>query len=556
MAALKGVRSCWSLRIIAGIIILTLLFAVSPTKAFGDRENRTVDFPESSVSIYAGSTLFETAVIQSSTAFPNGSVKAILVGEGGWPDALSATGLAGLLDCPILFSQSSQMPACTMNELTRLNVKDIIVIGGPNVVSDSVLAQLEEMGILWSRVWGQSAYDTQMAVFTEWFDQWDSDLAIVATGTDFVDALSTSPIAFAKRAPVFLVDSTHNLSNGQKIALSRLATKGALRDVLLVGGRNVISDFTVGFLDGISTYAGGSLVHLWGDTLYDTSVAVANWSVKSRILSWNNVAFASAGSPYDALSGAVLQAKSGSVLLLVGDNRSSTIEAAKANRNLISRIRFFGGTSVISERLRMYVGYQLGIPASYIDLSMVCMMQYPELPTGCEAVALSNALTYYGFSLSKYEIADRWLPRSSWDWVTAYQGNPYSWGGGSWNSCCAPAICVAANDYLVAHGSSLRAYNVTGTSFNDLYNYVSQGYPVIVWNTIDMRLPGLSTETRWCDGVPYRLYDGTHTVVLKGFDKSNGTVFIADSISGYVSRNAGSFGWVYSMVGSQAVVIK
>ena len=72
---------------------------------------------------------------------------------------------------------------------------------------------------------------------------------------------------------------------------------------------------------------------------------------------------------------------------------------------------------------------------------------------------------------------------------------------------------------------------------------------------MDMGLPGLSTETRWHDGTPYRLYGGTPTVVLKGFDKNNGTVLVADSISGYVSRDAGSFGWIYSVLGSQAVVI-
>lgn len=555
MAVSKGVSLPGFLRVVAGIVALVLTFAAVPVKALGDQKSRTVIFSGSSVSSYAGLTLFETAVSQSSAAFPNGSATAILVGEGGWPDALPATSLAGLLDCPILFSQSSQLPNCTASELNRLGVSNVIVVGGQNVVSDPVLAQLDEIGVSWSRIWGQTAFDTQMAVFNEWFDQWDADLAIVATGTDFADALSASPIAFAKKAPIFLVDSTHNLSDEQKVALSRLAAKGELRDVLLIGGHNVISGLTKGFLDGISTYVGGSLVHLWGNTLFDTSAAVASWSVTSHILSWDNVAFASGGSPYDALSGAVLQAKTGAALLLVGDDRSSTIEVAKANKNCIRQIRFFGGTSVISERLRMHIGYQLGLPISYVDLSMMCMMQYPELPTGCEAVALSNALTYYGFSLSKYEIVDRWLPRSGWDWVTAYQGNPYSWGGGAWNSCCAPALCIAANNYLGAHGSSLRAYNITGTSFSNLYDYIAQGYPVIVWNTVDMGLPGLSTETRWHDGTPYRLYGGTHTVVLKGFDKNNGTVLVADSISGYVSRDAGSFGWIYSVLGSQAVVI-
>ncbi len=35
-----------------------------------------------------------------------------------------------------------------------------------------------------------------------------------------------------------------------------------------------------------------------------------------------------------------------------------------------------------------------------------CYLQYPELPTGCESVALTNLLNYYGFGLGKTIIAD------------------------------------------------------------------------------------------------------------------------------------------------------
>lgn len=537
-----------------GAVLVFLACILAPIQALG-QEGRTVSFPESLVTTYSGQTLFDTAASQSSVAFPDGSSTVILVGEGGWSDALSATGLAGLLDCPILFTRSTQLPDSTFNEIRRLGASNIVVIGGPNVVADSVLTQIENTGLSTKRIWGESLYDTQMAVFNEWSQEWNTDIAIVATGTDFADALSAAPVAYAKKSPVFLIDSSHDLTDEQKIALSILAKNGQMRDILLVGGRNVISEATTGFLDGIALFSGGECSHLWGNTKYDTSSNVASWSVKSGILSWEHAAFASGGSPYDALSGAALQAKTGSVLLLVGDKSSSTIVAARAHRDAISHIRYFGGTSVISDDLRLYIGYQLGISPSYVDLSMACFMQYPELPTGCEAVALTNALTHYGFSLSKYEIVGRWLPRSSWDWVTAYQGNPYRWGGGAWNSCCAPAICIAANNYLYNQGSSLRAYNITGTSFSQLYDYVAQGYPVVVWNTIDMGLPGPSTETRWYDGKSYRLFSGTHTVVLKGFDKNSGTVLVADSISGSIARDAGSFGWIYATMGAQAVVL-
>ena len=42
-----------------------------------------------------------------------------------------------------------------------------------------------------------------------------------------------------------------------------------------------------------------------------------------------------------------------------------------------------------------------------------CCSQYPELPTGCESVALTNLLNYYGFGLGKTIIADYYLPKGS-----------------------------------------------------------------------------------------------------------------------------------------------
>ena len=52
-----------------------------------------------------------------------------------------------------------------------------------------------------------------------------------------------------------------------------------------------------------------------------------------------------------------------------------------------------------------------------------CYSQYPELPTGCEWVALTNLLNYYGFGLGKTIIADYYLPKgSNGNFVTAFDG--------------------------------------------------------------------------------------------------------------------------------------
>ena len=61
-----------------------------------------------------------------------------------------------------------------------------------------------------------------------------------------------------------------------------------------------------------------------------------------------------------------------------------------------------------------------------------CYSQYPELPTGCESVALTNLLNYYGFGLGKTIIADYYLPKgSNGNFVTAFDGNPRRNSGGA-----------------------------------------------------------------------------------------------------------------------------
>ena len=86
-----------------------------------------------------------------------------------------------------------------------------------------------------------------------------------------------------------------------------------------------------------------------------------------------------------------------------------------------------------------------------------CYLQYPELPTGCESVALTNLLNYYGFGLGKTIIADYYLPKgSNGNFVTAFDGNPRRSSGGLMG-CVAPAITIAGNNFLRAAGSIMQA---------------------------------------------------------------------------------------------------
>ena len=182
-----------------------------------------------------------------------------------------------------------------------------------------------------------------------------------------------------------------------------------------------------------------------------------------------------------------------------------------------------------------------------VELDVPCFWQNPELPTGCESVALTNALRYWGFRPWKTEMADRWMPYGD-DGVYNFIGNPRNWSG--W-IICAPGIANTANAYLWSRGSDMWAVAIKGRSLRSLREYLDRGEPLVVWTTIGMCQPG--SVLWWNSGYPLRT--NNHAVVLCGYDPNTGDYKVADSLAGVVWRNGGSFEWLYNEMGRQAVLI-
>lgn len=187
-----------------------------------------------------------------------------------------------------------------------------------------------------------------------------------------------------------------------------------------------------------------------------------------------------------------------------------------------------------------------------IRLDVPSRLQYPELPTGCESVALTDVLLFMGFELETTEIADVWLPKSDEDFVNAFMGDPRSYEG---HACMAPCIAQTASMYLEAHESPLMVTDRTGATFEELLAVLSGGSPVIVWCTMDMDDPGDAYDVAWQDGREYRLIANTHTVVLSGYDIDEEIVYVSDPLVGTTTYDMETFAVRYYETGAQAVVI-
>ncbi len=100
------------------------------------------------------------------------------------PDAVAVAGLAAARRLPILFANRDSLPAATRDAISNLNIDKALVIGGSQVVSDAVLAELPGG----ERLGGADQYATSQAVVAESVKRGlPTNLMYVADGTRPID---------------------------------------------------------------------------------------------------------------------------------------------------------------------------------------------------------------------------------------------------------------------------------------------------------------------------------------------------------------------------------
>lgn len=201
-------------------------------------------------------------------------------------------------------------------------------------------------------------------------------------------------------------------------------------------------------------------------------------------------------------------------------------------------------------------------PPAYTISDFPCVLQMPELPTGCEITALTMLLNYYDYDVDKVTMATEYLPTLPDD---MYYDEYGVYHGGDLNNhfigdpesvygyvCGTGAIVTAADSYLSDTGSQAEAVDITGSSFDDLYELVADDTPIVVWITIDM-LQRTGIEGWYTDDGSYVEWSqGDHAGVLIGY--SEDTVTIADPINGITEYNRADFESVYMSRGCHSVI--
>ena len=209
----------------------------------------------------AGDSRYTTAVEVSKAAFPETASVVYIATGVTYPDALSAGPAAAFEGGPLLLVKQAEIPAAVAAEIERLQPERIVVVGGTPSVSSAVFEELEDMTEDIDRIAGKNRYETSLKIAQAAFGE--AELAYIATGQKFPDALSAGAAAGVNGAPVVLVDGTaSDLDAGTAALLDGLGVES----VKVLGAKDSVSS---GIYEDLGAIA--STKRIAGANRYETS---------------------------------------------------------------------------------------------------------------------------------------------------------------------------------------------------------------------------------------------------------------------------------------------
>lgn len=290
----------------------------------------TVTQYASAVNRLSGTVRYDTMGAIVEEAYPKHADTVIVASGDNFPDALAASGLSGKLNAPVVLTNTYQLSARADGQLARLQPSRVIVVGGPSAVSDGVVEQISkrvtaptEADVV--RISGDTRRDTANEIFAQAEKQhkqgvpdqdWNADTAIIATGDNFVDALSISSLAKQKSLPVFLSGRDGLDANTVKAIKAH-----GFANVIIAGGSQAVPQSVVSQLK--SAGVDGSNIHrIGGATRYQTSLQIAQYQKQFYKAKLNSPVFATGENFPDALVGGVLAGAKNNPIVLVSPDTS------------------------------------------------------------------------------------------------------------------------------------------------------------------------------------------------------------------------------------------
>lgn len=273
-----------------------------------------------------------------------------LVSGTSFADALSAGPAAARGGGVVLMTAPTSLPSVVASEITRLAPHRVVIVGGPAAISDGVEAQVRALvsaGGEVERIFGSDRYETSRAIVSDAFGE-SVEIAFVATGQGFADALSAGPAASVAGGPLILVDGTRpDLDAGTRELLIELGVTRAF----VAGGPAAVSvgieDALDVLLTGEPLLFGEPVTRYSGDNRYETARLV-----NSHHFAPVEEAFVASGAGFaDALAGTPLAAAVGAPIYLAPPSCIRNEDYATMVFSFVRRAYVLGGPAVLTDSI-------------------------------------------------------------------------------------------------------------------------------------------------------------------------------------------------------------
>ena len=274
------------------------------------------------------------------------------------PDSLQELGWCAL---GVIFTENPENP----NDPGITPVKDFTIYGyDPNGVgkwyAEDFNGGMKYVTIGKNiRLAGSNRYATSAAVSSSMFQ--DSECVIIASGSDFPDALAGTTLAAAYGAPILLTDK-NKLPDDIREEITRLGA----REATILGGTGAVSDNVKNALEEM----GLSVDRISGSNRYATAADIAKTAyLYNRRQAPENLFFVVGSEFADALSVSPVAGATNSPILFVPKNGKiddATLSFIKTVKGRVHNVYVIGGTGAISEDMQKAIDTATGLKSERI----------------------------------------------------------------------------------------------------------------------------------------------------------------------------------------------
>ena len=292
-------------KLISTLIALALVFTfamTAQTSRFSAESYATANMVR-----IGGTDRFDTANRIAAQGWTT-SQAVVLASAASYPDALAGAPLAYALDAPVLLVQGSKIDSRVMDQIQSLGATKIYILGGTAAVSEKIENDLKSRNYTVERIWGQNRYETAVEVAKSLSDIGGaSSEAFIVSGENYPDALSVSPVAALKHAPIIYSNKAGKVNESS----AKLLEKLGVRNAYVIGGTAAVGQDVNSALSACGV---SDVRRVFGQTRYETSLNVAEYF--QSVFTTRSIAFATGENYPDALAGGVFAAKKGMPVLL------------------------------------------------------------------------------------------------------------------------------------------------------------------------------------------------------------------------------------------------